>query len=252
MFWFNLALGGAAFLAALAFVPESADRRNADVDVVGIVLGACALAAVICAVIEGEHAGYATWWILVLFASAAVAAAGFVVVELRRDRPLLDLRLLRRGPFVASNVVAFTIYFGTFSIFFFVALYMQLLANQSPFGTALDFVPMAFVMITASALTGGWVARSGPKLPMTVGCLLGGAGILIVDSVLGPTAGFAQLSWSLAIAGLGFGVALVPVTSAALSTVPAERSGMAASATNTSRELGAVFGVAVLGAVLNA
>jgi hypothetical protein len=86
---------------------------------------------------------------------------------------------------------------------------------------------------------------------MTIGCLLAGAGILIVDGVLGPQVGFTQLSWSLAIAGAGFGIALVPVTSAALDAIPAEHSGMAASATNTSRELGAVFGVAILGAIVN-
>jgi MFS family permease len=95
---------------------------------------------------------------------------------------------------------------------------------------------MTIVMITASVLAGRWVARAGPRWPMTIGCLLGGAGILIVDAVLGPNVGFGQLSWSLAIAGAGFGITLVPVTSAALDAVPAEHSGMAASATNTSSE----------------
>ena len=86
---------------------------------------------------------------------------------------------------------------------------------------------------------------------MTVGCLLAGAGILLTDHVLGPQVGFAQLGWSLPIAGVGFGIALVPVTSVPLTVVPPERSGMAASMTNTSRELGAVFGVAILGALVN-
>ncbi|MBV8951546.1 MAG: hypothetical protein JOZ99_11770, partial [Actinobacteria bacterium] len=75
--------------------------------------------------------------------------------------------------------------------------------------------------------------------------------ILVVDAVLGPNVGFGHLSWSLAIAGAGFGITFVPVTSAALDAVPPEHSGMAASATNTSRELGAVFGVAILGAIVN-
>jgi MFS family permease len=167
------------------------------------------------------------------------------------ENPLLDLHFFRNSAFTAANVVAFGSYFGVFSIFFFVALYLQLLANQSPYGTAADFVPMTIVMIAASALTGYWVARAGPRWPMTIGCLLAGAGILIVDSVLGPRVGFGQLSWSLAIAGAGFGITFVPVTSAALEAIPPEHSGMAASATNTSRELGAVFGVAILGAIVN-
>lgn len=251
VFWFNLALGAVAIIATFAFVPESSDPEGTSVDVTGAALGAAALAATIYAVIEGERAGYGTWWIITLFIFSALCAIGFVLVELRRDRPMLDLRLLRREPFTVSNVVAFTTYFGIFSIFFFVALFLQLLADRSPFATAADFVPMTVIMIAASALTGRWVAKVGPKIPMTVGCVLAAAGILLVDTFLGPDVGFVELSWTLGIAGAGFGIALVPVVSAAMSSVEPEHSGMAAAATNTSRELGAVFGVAILGAIVN-
>ncbi len=81
---------------------------------------------------------------------------------------------------------------------------------------------------------------------------MAGAGILITRAVLSPTVDFATLGWALPIAGIGIGIVLVPVTSVPLTVVRPERSGMAASATNTSREMGAVFGVAVLGAVVNA
>jgi predicted MFS family arabinose efflux permease len=203
-------------------------------------------------VIQGEESGYATWWIIALFAFAAAGAAVFILVERRVHDPMLDLSLFRRPPFAGSTFVAFAAYFGTFSIFFFTALYLQVVANASAYQTALDFIPMAAGLIVASALTGPWVARHGPRIPMTVGCVLAGTGILLTDHVLGPHVTFATLGWVLPIAGIGFGIALVPVTSTPLTVVPPERSGMAASATNTSRELGAVFGVAVLGAIVNA
>ena len=82
---------------------------------------------------------------------------------------------------------------------------------------------------------------------MTIGCLLAGGGILLASAVLGPHVDFGTLGWVLPIAGIGIGMLLVPVTSVPLTVVPPERSGMAASATNTSREMGAVFGVAILG-----
>ena len=63
---------------------------------------------------------------------------------------------------------------------------------------------------------------------------------------------FSTLGWVLPLTGIGIGMLLVPVTSVPLTVVPPERSGMAASATNTSREMGAVFGVAILGAIVNA
>jgi hypothetical protein len=87
---------------------------------------------------------------------------------------------------------------------------------------------------------------------MTLGCLLAGIGVLLTDVVISPNVSFGALSASMGIAGIGFGMAVVPMTSAALSAIPPERSGLAASVTNTSREMGAVFGVAVLGAVVNA
>ena len=106
-------------------------------------------------------------------------------------------------------------------------------------------------MILASLFAGRWVARSGPRLPMTVGCALAGIGIILTEVVLTPSSGLSTLGWTLPIAGAGFGIAIVPVTSTALSSIPADHSGMAASATNTSRELGAVAGVAILGSMVN-
>jgi hypothetical protein len=86
---------------------------------------------------------------------------------------------------------------------------------------------------------------------MIAGCILAGLGILLTDVFMTPHTGFSTLGWTLPIAGAGFGIAMVPATSTALSVVPAEHSGMAASMTNTSRELGAVAGVAILGSVVN-
>jgi EmrB/QacA subfamily drug resistance transporter len=252
IFWFNLAIGVVAFTMALAFVPETSDREGRRIDFAGIVLGAVALASASFAVIQGEQSGYSTWWIIGLFALSALSGGVFVVVERKVRDPMLDLSLFRRPPFAGSNFVAFAAYFGTFSIFFFTALYVQVVANASAYQTALDFIPMAGALILASALTGPWVARIGPRIPMTVGCVLSGVGILLTNNVLGPHLDFSTLGWVLPIAGIGFGIALVPVTSTPLTVVRPERSGMAASATNTSRELGAVFGVAILGAIVNA
>jgi EmrB/QacA subfamily drug resistance transporter len=252
IFWFNLAFGALAFFMALLFVPETADRQGAHVDVSGFIFGAVFLGSASFAVIQGEVSGYRAWWIVALYALAAVSAVCFVMVERRVRAPMLDLSLFRRPAFAGSNFVAFAAYFGTFSIFFFTALYIQVVTNASAYQAAVDFLPMAAGLIVASALTGPWVARMGSKIPMTVGCLVAGGGILATGVVLSPHVGFGTLGWVLPIAGIGIGITLVPVTSVPLTVVRPERSGMAASATNTSREMGAVFGVAVLGAVVNA
>ncbi|MGP8060194.1 MAG: MFS transporter [Acidimicrobiales bacterium] len=252
IFWFNLFFGAVAFVMAVAFVPESEDPQGRSLDVPGFFFGALTLASLSFAVIEGEGQGYRTWWIEGLFVLGALSAVAFIHVERRSKGPMLDLSLFKRPPFAGSNFVAFVTYFGTFSIFFFTALYVQVVANASPYQAAVDFLPMAAGLIIASALTGPWVAAMGPRIPMTTGCLLAAGGLLATGAVLGPHVDFATLGWVLPIAGIGFGIALVPVTSVPLTVVRPERSGMAASATNTSRELGAVFGVAILGAIVNA
>ncbi len=252
IFWFNLGFGVVAFVLAAVAVPETSDRQGRRIDVLGVVFGAGFLACVSFAVIQGEVSGYTAPWIVTLFVLCGVSGIAFVITEKRVESPMLELSMFRLPPFAGSNFVAFVAYFGTFSIFFFTALYLQVVANASAYQTAVDFLPMAVGLILASALTGPLVARIGPRWPMTIGCLLAGGGILIANTVLSPTVDFGTLGWVLPLAGIGIGVLLVPVTSVPLTVVPPERSGMAASATNTSREMGAVFGVAILGAIVNA
>ena len=251
VFWFNLLFGALALVAARVILPESADPVKARLDYPGFILGAVSLAMATFATIAGETSGYITWWILLLYGAAVVGLVAFVLVELRAENPVLDVRFFRLPAFAGSTILAFTSYFGIFSIFFFVALYLEEVGATSPFSLALDFIPMTVGMVLASAFTGRWVSRRGPRLPMITGCVLAGAGILLTDAFISPHAGLSTMGWTLAIAGIGFGIVIVPVTSSALTSVPAEHSGMAASTNNTSRELGAVAGVAILGSVVN-
>jgi EmrB/QacA subfamily drug resistance transporter len=251
IFWFNLGFGVVAFALAAAVVPETSDRQGRHFDFFGFVLGAVFLATLSFAVIQGEQSGYTSPLILTLFVICGLSGVAFVMAEHRVKTPMLDLSMFRRPPFAGSNFVAFVAYFGTFSIFFFTALYLQVVADASAYQTAVDFLPMAAALIITSALTGPLVARIGPRWPMVIGCVLAGGGILLASAVLSPTVTFGTLGWVLPIAGIGIGMLLVPVTSVPLTVVPPDRSGMAASATNTSREMGAVFGVAILGSIVN-
>jgi EmrB/QacA subfamily drug resistance transporter len=251
IFWFSLGLGALCFAAAAVTLTESSDPQGRQLDVPGLATGASAVLAATFAVIEGENQGYGTWWIVVLFALAAVLVVGFVEVERRVPDPVLKLEFLRNPTFTSANVVAFATNLAVFSVFFFTALYLQLISSFSGYQIALVFTSLAVAMIVAGPIAGRWTARVGPKVPMVVGCALAGAGLLLTDWKLTVTTTVAALAWPLAIAGLGFGIALVTMTQSVLTLVRPEESGMAASTVNTSRELGGVFGVAVLGAVVN-
>jgi EmrB/QacA subfamily drug resistance transporter len=251
IFWANVAFGILAFISAAIVLPESSDPVRGRFDVPGLVLGALALGSLTFGVILGETAGYRTWWIDLLFVTALLMAVAFVFAELHAKNPVLNVRYFKKPAFASSTVIAFTVYFGTFAIFFMVALYLQVVVEVSPLGLATDFVPLAVGMVGASLLTGRWVAAWGPRIPMATGCLLAGIGVLLTNHMVSPHVGIGQIGWTMFLAGVGVGMALVPVTSASLGSVPPEHSGMAASTTNTFRELGAVVGVAVLGSIIN-
>ena len=252
IFWFGVALAAVCFAAAALTLTESNDPVGRKLDVPGLVTGAAAIVAATFAVIEGENRGYGTWWIGFLFAASIVLLVAFVFVERRVPDPVFKLDFLRDPTFTAANIVAFATNLAVFSVFFFTALYLQLIANFDGFHIALVFAALAAAMIVGGPIAGRWTARVGPREPMVIGCFLAGAGLLLVDWKLTSDTSVLALSWPLAIAGLGFGIALVSMTAAVLGLVPAEESGMAASTVNTSRELGGVFGVAVLGSVVNA
>jgi len=252
IFWFSLGFGALALAVAAVTLTESRDPVGRRLDVPGLATGAAAIVAATFAVIGVENRGYGTWWIDGLFVLAALLTVAFVEIERRSPDPVLKIEFLRNPTFTAANVVAFATNLSVFSVFFFTALYLQLISNFTGNQIAEVFTSLAVAMIVAGLAAGRWTARVGPKVPMVVGCGLAGLGLLLVDRQLSVTTSIGGLAWPLAIAGVGFGIALVTMTASVLAIVPPAQSGMAASTVNTSRELGGVFGVAVLGAVVNA
>jgi EmrB/QacA subfamily drug resistance transporter len=252
IFWFNLAFGLAALVVGARLLPETSKQHGRHIDVLGAVLGAGAIAMLVFAVIDGESAGYAAAEVLTLFCCAAVVGVAFVWWQHRAREPLVDPSYARNPVFAASNLVAFAAYFGTFAVFFFCALYLHVVVEQSGLRIAAQFLPMAAGMILASLMTGRWIARTGSRRPILVGCVLFAGGLLVTGQVLNPHQSYLPLAAALALVGLGIGIVVVPTAFSALSAVPLHRAGMASSAVNTSREAGAVAGTAVLGAIVNA
>ncbi|HKH88114.1 MAG TPA: MFS transporter, partial [Acidimicrobiales bacterium] len=133
VFWFNLLFGLVALAGAAIILPESADLVSRRLDLRGFALGAGAIGAASFAVVLGETDGYETWWIGLLFGGSIVLFTAFVLFERKAVNPVLNVGYFRKPAFAASNLVAFATYFGVFSIFFFVALYIQEVVGASPY-----------------------------------------------------------------------------------------------------------------------
>ncbi len=251
IFWANVLFGGVALVIALVALPNNPPEIHAPLDAAGFALSTTALATATFATIRAESIGYGASSIITLYVISLVSFVAFIVVESRVRSPMINLRYFGRRTFLGANFVAFTTYFSIFSIFFFVALYLEVVVGVGAYRLALDFVPLLAGMVAASLFSGRWVARTGSRTPMVVGSILAAAGVFTTNLVIGTHVGLGTLGWTMGLAGVGFGIVVVPVTSDALQSLPAAHSGMAASTVNTARELGAVSGVAILGSIVN-
>lgn len=250
IFWFNVLFGVIALIATVIVIPENSDPTGRRIDLPGGLLGAVALSALIFAVIDAESSGFGSAKVIVLLCVSVVFAIAFLWQESRAAYPLLDLRFLRIPQFATPNIVAFCAYFATFAIFFFTALFLEEVTGYNGGQIAEVFLPMTILMIAASLLAGRWTGSVGIRWSIVGGCAAFAGGLLWTNAVISPTPPYLPLAAALALTGIGIGSCVVPITSSVLATVPPERSGMAASTTNTSREVGAVMGVAILGAIV--
>ncbi|HEY1762342.1 MAG TPA: MFS transporter [Acidimicrobiales bacterium] len=251
VFWFNFIFGAVVLIMGAVALPESVNEIRRRVDWTGFLLAGVAVGFATYATIAGETWGYYSSGVLTLYSVAGACLIAYFVVESNTTHPMLNVRWVRNRAFAGSAVIAFTSYFAIFSIFFFVALYLEVIGSVSAYTLARDFLPMLAGIVAAALYTGRWVGRVGSRVPMTLGCVLAGAGVLLTDVVISPTAGLSTLGWTMGLAGVGFGMIVVPVNSTALVSIPASNSGIAASTINTARELGAVTGVAILGSIVN-
>jgi predicted MFS family arabinose efflux permease len=170
-------------------------------------------------------------------------------VERRSASPMLQLSFFRNPTFSAANTVAAMVSFGMFGMLFFLSLYMQDVKGYSALGAGVRFLASTGAIIFTAPIAGRLAGRIGSRWPMTVGLTLVGTGMLLLMR-LQPDTSYSSFWWVLTMMGVGMGLTMAPMTAAVMSSVPPARSGMAGATTNTSREVGGVFGIALLGAIL--
>jgi predicted MFS family arabinose efflux permease len=248
VFLTNVVLGLVTLGLGLPAVAES-KHPGQRLDPAGLLLGTLAVFALVFASIEGGHHGYASPLIVASFATSAVAAVLFAVVEARSKSPMLDVRLFRSSSFSAVMVVAGVALFGFTGVTLLLVLFFQRVQGLSALDTGWRVLPEMAAFVVASALTGRLVRRTSFRLLLTLGLALGGLaslGLLLE----GPTTGYAPVGLVMALFGTGLGFVVASSTAAAMTSVGPAQASMASGALNTFRQVGAVLGTSILGTLL--
>ena len=251
VFFLNVPIGLLAFAMAVRTVRESRSEHARNLDIPGLLLGTGALFTVTYALIEANQKGWGDPIIVASLVAAAALTAGLLAWEHRSPDAMLPLPLFRIPAFSAGNSVAFSVSLGMFSTFFFLSLYMQnpVLQDYAPFQAGVRFLPMTLMIVVTAPNAGRFASRHGSRAPMTYGLLLAGSGLLSL-STIGPDTSYWVLLPIFAIMGHGMGATMAPMTAAVMNSVGQERAGLGSAMTNTSREVGGVFGIALLGTIL--
>jgi EmrB/QacA subfamily drug resistance transporter len=251
IFWLNVPVAVAVVVLAARFVPESRAPRARRFDPAGQLLMIVLLAGVTFGIIEGPGLGWGSPLIVGSFLAGAAALAGLLLVESRRVEPLLDPRFFASVPFSAATLIAVAAFAAFAGFLFLNALYLQDVRGFTPWHAGLLTLPMAAMTALLPPLSGRILARSGARLPLLIGGLgiaAGGALLLTLD-VDTP---LLLVIVAYVVFGIGFGMINAPITNTAVSGMPLAQAGVAAGVASTSRQVGSVLGVAVLGSLVTA
>jgi EmrB/QacA subfamily drug resistance transporter len=243
-------LAAIAFVAIVALVPSTRSTEHVGLDPLGAVLSAFGIGLLVLGIIEGPDRGWTDPLTLVGLVGGVVLLGAFLVAELRSDAPLLDPRLFKHRGFATGSASLFLQFFAMFGFFFVALQFLQLVLGYSTFSAALALMPMTVIMLPLSVVSGTLSERYGHKLVGGLGLFVSAIGFGIF-ALLGTDSGFFPFMVATLVIGAGAALAMTPATNAIVSSLPVAKQGVASAVNDTARELGAAFGIAILGSAFN-
>ena len=251
IFWVNVPIG---ILVVALSVLRLGESRGPDrsLDLVGVALAGAGLVGIVWGVTHGNGRGWTDPQVLAAIGAGAALLAAFIAWEARTAQPMLPLGLFRGRASVVANGVSFLMSFGMFGSIFLLSQFFQVVQGLNPFEAGLRVLPWTAMPGFVAPLAGLASVRLGARPILAAGLALMAAGlgwIAVVSSVSVP---YASLVPPFIVSGVGMGLFVAPIANVVLSAVPREDEGKASGANNTIRELGGVFGVAVLAAIFTA
>ncbi len=242
IFLINLPLAAITIWVAVRWVPESQDRAHCGrADIAGPVLASLALAGITYGLIQWTDplAPVA----LVAGVSASVA---FVVAESRHPAPMLPLGLFSSRTFSSANVMTLLVYAALGAVSFFVVLQLQTVSGYGALGAGISMLPLTICMVLLASRGGALGARIGPRIPMTLGPIVMGAGTMLLLGIGDDVDYWRDVLPGVTVFGLGLALMVAPLTATVLAAAPDRNAGVASGVSNAVARIGSLLAVAVL------
>src|SRR5687768_6667208 len=248
IFWVNVPIGLVAIPLAI-FRLEESHGPSSRLDLPGLGLVSAGLLAIVWGLVNGNELGWTSTQTVASLGIGALLIAAFVAWEARTAAPMIPLRLFRSRAFTAANLVSILMTFGMFGSIFLLAQFFQVVQGYSPLEAGLRTLPWTFMPVIVAPLAGLISTRTGTRPLLVLGMTLQAASLAWLSVLVTPTVDYLMLVPAFVMAGAGMGLFFAPIANVVLSAVRPEEEGKASGANNAIRELGGVFGVAVLAAV---
>lgn len=248
IFYVNLPMGALVLFLTLCYVEESCNERARRFDLSGQLLFIVAVGALVYAVIEGPQIGWTSVQTIVMLWTAAVGCALFVWLERRSSNPMMDLTLFRDTSYALAIATICTVFFAVYGMLLLTTQFLQNVRGYTPSVTGLMILPFSAAVAIVSPLVGHLVGRIGARVPILAGLCMLMLGLLML--IFSEHRSSALVLVGLGLCGSGVALCLTPITTVAMTAVPAERAGMASGIMSAQRAIGSTIGFAVLGSVL--
>jgi len=237
------------YFTLLAIPADKALQQSFRFDIKGLIFFSVVLNALIIGLMEGTNFGWQNPIIISLLLIGTIGLVLFAYFELKISHPLIDLRCFSNKVFLTGNIILFCGQLSVISMIFW-SIWLQQVIGFTPLMAGIALLPTTGPIIFFARIGGKWLDQYGPRLPIILG-----TGLIVLGTfwiaLMAQQNSYLWIIFGLLCCGIGTPLIMPTAVTTILSTVAPAQHGMAAGTLNTMRQIGAAFGLAIIGATIS-